>query len=109
MQHKAKRVWDTISEITGRTSSATGRLKGKTAEVRMEKLRDHFTILLGQPVAEDRNPVCKLYRILFRSALMPTLSKNSIAASTHLPTIRHLAYMKSQLKYRKVAYSMTSC
>ena len=85
VQHKAKRVWDTINEITGRTSSATGRLKGKTAEMRLEKLRDHFTTLLGQPVAEDRNPVCKLYRILFRSALMP------IPASTHLPTIRHLA------------------
>ena len=53
-------------------------------------MRDHFATLLGQPVAEDRNPVSKLYRILFRSALMPTLSENSIPASTHLPTIRHL-------------------
>ena len=90
VQHQAKRVWDTTNEITGRTSSATGRLKGKTAEVRLETLRDHFATLLGQPVAEDRNPVCILYRILFRSALVPTLSKNSIPASTHLPTIRHL-------------------
>ena len=90
VQHQAKRVWDTTNEITGRTSSATGRLKGKTAEVRLETSRDHFTTLLGQPVAEDRNPVCILYRILFRSALVPTLSKNSIPASTHLPTIRHL-------------------
>ena len=73
VQHQAKRVWDTINEITGRTSSATGRLKGKTAEVRLEKLRDHFATLLGQPEAEDRNPVSKFYRILFRSALMPSL------------------------------------
>ena len=90
VQHQAKRTCDTINEITGRTSRATGRLKGETAEVRLEKVRDHFATLLGQPVAEDRNPVSKLYRILFRSALMPTLSKNSIPASTHLPTIRHL-------------------
>ena len=27
VQHQAKRVWDTTNEITGRTSSATGRLK----------------------------------------------------------------------------------
>ena len=52
--------------------------KGETAE------------LLVQPEAEDRNPVRKLYRILIRSALMPSLSKNSIPASTHLPKIRHL-------------------
>ena len=37
MQHQAKRAWDTINEITGKTSSATGRLKGETAEVRMDK------------------------------------------------------------------------
>ena len=37
MQHQTKRAWDTINEITGKTSSATGRLKGETAEVRMGK------------------------------------------------------------------------
>ena len=46
--------------------------KGETAEVRLKKLSDHFATLLGQPEGEDRNPVKKLYRILFRSALMPS-------------------------------------
>ena len=59
--------------------------------MRLKKLRDHLATLLGQPEADDRNPVSKFYRILFRTALMPSLSKNSIPASTHLPTIRHLA------------------
>ena len=37
VQHQSKRAWETINEITGKTSSATDRLKGGTDEVRLDK------------------------------------------------------------------------
>ena len=78
MQHQAKRAWDTINEITGKTSSATGRLKGETDEVRLDKWKVPFATLLGQPVTENRN-IERFYRIHSHSAPMSSLWKNSLS------------------------------
>ena len=79
-------------EITGKTSSAIGRLKGETADVRLDKWKVHFATLLGQPMTENRNPVRKIVKdTLPITAPISSLWKNSISASTLSPTIRHLA------------------
>ena len=92
VQLKAKRAWDTINEITRKTSSAIGRLKGETADVGLDKWKVHFATLLGQPMTENRNPVRKIVQdTLPITAPISSLWKNSISAFTLSPTIRHLA------------------
>ena len=81
VQHQEKRAWKTINEITGKTSSATGRLKGETDEVRLDKWKVDFATLLDQPVTENRN-IERLYRIHSRSAPISSLWKNSITINS---------------------------
>ena len=41
--------WATINDITGNTSSFTGKIRGNSPQERVSRLKDHFSSLLGQP------------------------------------------------------------
>ena len=41
--------WATINDITGNTSSFTGKIRGNSPQERVSRWKDHFSSLLGQP------------------------------------------------------------
>ena len=45
----SKIVWETLNKFTGRNGTNKGRIKAKSIEERIKKLKDHFLNLLGEP------------------------------------------------------------
>ena len=46
----SKIVWETLNKFTGRNGTNKGRIKAKSIEERIKKLKDHFLNLLGEPL-----------------------------------------------------------
>lgn len=47
--HKSRMAWIAVNEITGRKSSNRGKLKADNPDERLDKWRNHFQGLLGEP------------------------------------------------------------
>ena len=53
---KFKLVWGTLNEFTGRKSANVGKITAKSPQDHVQKWRDHFINLLGQPPVITSKP-----------------------------------------------------
>ena len=86
---RARLVWATVNEVTGRKRSNEGRLKANSPEERLKLWKNHFEQLLGQPAVLDDQPIEKVFYtpyLLKRGILRLTTSRNQ---SIHRKTTKH--------------------
>ena len=61
LEHQRSRLaWEAVNEITGRKNTPTGKIKAKNPEERLEKWKDNFFRLLGQPPAITEQETIKV-------------------------------------------------
>ena len=86
---RARLVWATVNEVTGRKKSNEGRLKANSPEERLKLWKNHFEQLLGQPTVLDDQPIEKVFYtpyLLKLGILRLTTSRNQ---SIHRKTTKH--------------------